>query len=109
MNRLREEMLQYDSVQLAGVVFQACLIDRSSISPLRINSLRAVGNSVPHTASGDFGTTLPLVVLMNFRRTFVTRPTHRAACGRIAATPRGVLIDTDPSVTGGEATAFGLR
>src|SRR5436305_7655849 len=33
-------------MQLAGVVFQACAIDHSGISPFRINHLRAVWNSV---------------------------------------------------------------
>jgi hypothetical protein len=34
------------SARAAGVDFQACLIDRSSISPFRINHLRAVWNSI---------------------------------------------------------------
>ena len=34
LNRLREEVVLYHSMRLAGIVFQACLIDRSSISPL---------------------------------------------------------------------------
>jgi len=39
LNRLREEVFQYHSVSLSGFVFQACLIDRSSISPFRISDL----------------------------------------------------------------------
>ena len=39
-------MSQYRLVMLAEIAFQACLIDRSSISPFRINSLRAVRHSV---------------------------------------------------------------
>ena len=46
MNRLREEMCRYHSIQLAGVVFQACSIDHSDISPFRFNDLRTVRNSV---------------------------------------------------------------
>ena len=34
------------SARAAGVNFQACLIDRSSISPFRINDLRTAWNSV---------------------------------------------------------------
>ena len=34
LNRLREEMFPYHSMQLAGIVFQACSIDHSDISPL---------------------------------------------------------------------------
>jgi len=30
LNRLREEMFRYRSMELAGVAFQACLIDRST-------------------------------------------------------------------------------
>src|SRR4051812_19045024 len=37
------------SARAAGVSFQACLIDRSSISPFRINDLRTVWNSVAQT------------------------------------------------------------
>jgi hypothetical protein len=33
LNRLREELFEYYAVSVAGIVFQACLIDRSSISP----------------------------------------------------------------------------
>ena len=33
LNRLREEMFRYHSVQLAGVVFQACSFNHSDISP----------------------------------------------------------------------------
>ena len=44
MNRLREEMFRYHSMQLAGFVFQACSIDHSDISPFRINNLRTVGS-----------------------------------------------------------------
>jgi hypothetical protein len=33
LNRLREEMFQYHSMSVAEIAFQACLIDRSSISP----------------------------------------------------------------------------
>ena len=40
LNRLREEVIQHHSVSIAGFVFQACLIDRSSISPFRINQLQ---------------------------------------------------------------------
>src|SRR6476469_10397357 len=46
LNRLREEMFRYYSMQLAGIVFQACSIDHSDISPFKINDLRAVWNSV---------------------------------------------------------------
>src|SRR6185295_9307375 len=46
LNRLREEMFLYHSMQLAGIVFQACSIDHSDISPFRINDLRTVWNSV---------------------------------------------------------------
>jgi len=46
MNRLREEMFRYYSMQLAGVVFQACSIDHSDISPFRIDDLRAARNSL---------------------------------------------------------------
>jgi hypothetical protein len=41
LNQLREEVLRYHSVQLAGVVFQACSFNHSDISPFRINNLRA--------------------------------------------------------------------
>ena len=34
--------------------FQACLIDRSSISPFRINELRAVWNSVAQTLLHEY-------------------------------------------------------
>src|SRR5690242_16108201 len=33
LNRLRKELFRYHSLSVAGFVFQACLIDRSSISP----------------------------------------------------------------------------
>jgi hypothetical protein len=46
LNQLREEVFRYPSVSVAGVVFQACSIDHSDISPFRINHLRAVWNSV---------------------------------------------------------------
>ena len=36
MNPLREEMFPYRSVSVAGVVFQACAIDHSAISPLEL-------------------------------------------------------------------------
>ncbi len=38
-------------MQLAGVVFQACSIDHSDISPFRINDLRTVRNSVAKNPS----------------------------------------------------------
>src|SRR5437762_14135786 len=34
LNRLREEMFRYRSMRLAGIVFQACSINHSDISPL---------------------------------------------------------------------------
>ena len=40
LNRLCEEMFRCCSMQLAGIVFQACSIDHSDISPFRINNLR---------------------------------------------------------------------
>ena len=40
LNRLREEMFRYYSMQLAGIVFQACSFNHSDISPFRINDLR---------------------------------------------------------------------
>jgi hypothetical protein len=46
LNQLREEVIQHFFVSVAGFVFQACLIDRSSISPFRINDLRATNTSV---------------------------------------------------------------
>jgi len=42
LNRLCEEMFRCCSMQLAGVVFQACSFNHSDISPFRINALRAV-------------------------------------------------------------------
>ena len=44
LNRLREEVCPYHSVQLAGIAFQACSIDHSDISPFRINELRPLTN-----------------------------------------------------------------
>ena len=41
LNRLREEMFLYHSMQLTGIVFQACSFNHSDISPFRINDLRA--------------------------------------------------------------------
>jgi hypothetical protein len=38
---MRERVFWCHSVSVTRVAFQACLIDRSSISPFRINSLRA--------------------------------------------------------------------
>jgi hypothetical protein len=52
-------------VSATGINFQACLIDRSSISSLRINSLRAGRKQCTAHFAWRFGTTLPLVVLMN--------------------------------------------
>ena len=56
LNRLRVEMFRYYSMQLAGIVFQACSFNHSDISPFRINDLRAVQNSVaqnpPSNSSG---------------------------------------------------------
>jgi len=49
LNRLREEMFRYYSMQLAGIAFQACSIDHSDISPFRINDLRAARNSLSQT------------------------------------------------------------
>ena len=34
LNRLRQEMLRYHSMQLTGIVFQACSFNHSDISPL---------------------------------------------------------------------------
>jgi hypothetical protein len=34
LNRLREEVFPYHSMQLAGVVFQASAFNRSAISPV---------------------------------------------------------------------------
>lgn len=45
MNRLCEEVSEYYSVSVARVAFQACLTDRSSISPFRINHLQSQPNS----------------------------------------------------------------
>ena len=41
LNRLREQPSAYYLVSVARIAFQACLIDRSSISPFRIKHLRA--------------------------------------------------------------------
>jgi hypothetical protein len=40
LNRLRVEMFWYDSIRLAGIVFQASAFNHSAISPFRINHLR---------------------------------------------------------------------
>jgi hypothetical protein len=45
---MRCEVFQRDWVSVARLVFQACLIDRSSISPFRINNLRAASLIVAH-------------------------------------------------------------
>jgi hypothetical protein len=37
---MRNEVFRCRSVMLAEIAFQACLIDRSSISPFRINNLQ---------------------------------------------------------------------
>jgi hypothetical protein len=46
---VRIEVSEYSSAFLARFVFQACLIDRSSISPFRINELRTVVETLSHT------------------------------------------------------------
>ena len=38
-------------MQLAGIVFQACSIDHSDISPFRINDLRAVRDQIAQNLS----------------------------------------------------------
>jgi len=50
LNRLREEVIQYPSVSVAGFVFQACSFNRSDISPFRVNDLRAVYCELWHTS-----------------------------------------------------------
>jgi hypothetical protein len=37
LNRLREEMFRYHSMELAGIVFQACSFNHSDISPFKWN------------------------------------------------------------------------
>lgn len=41
---MRNKVSRYCLMMLAKIAFQACLIDRSSISPFRINELRAANN-----------------------------------------------------------------
>jgi hypothetical protein len=54
---LRQEVFRYHSVQLAEFVFQACLIDRSSISPFRINNLRSPDDQ--HSGNCDKSSNVP--------------------------------------------------
>ena len=51
LNPLREEVFPYHSVSVAGIVFQACSIDHSDISPFRINSLRAAEQIIAHAGA----------------------------------------------------------
>jgi hypothetical protein len=46
LNRLRKEMLRYYSMQLAGIAFQACSLNHSDISPLRIIHLRPLASHI---------------------------------------------------------------
>jgi hypothetical protein len=45
LNRMRNQVCRYRPLSLGAVAFQACLIDRSSISPFRINHLQSQPNS----------------------------------------------------------------
>ena len=71
LNRLCEEVFQYHSVSVAQFAFQACLIDRSSISPFRINDLQSrtcrdpgdcdKSSNVPRSLTGFSSVAVPLL------------------------------------------------
>ena len=72
LNRLRDEVFRCRSVSLAGVAFQACLIDHSDISPFRINNLQHrlkddcgdcdTSPNVPRSLTGFSSIAVPLLL-----------------------------------------------